>query len=100
MLGDDQRNSFFFFLDTMSRILQESQDESKLDNLQRDVNQCLALIERDFPVSKMVSRYYISILKLVKKRLVILFIGHVCSFITPHCSWNKTIWTSVWNLDV
>ena len=52
MLAKKQRETFFFFLDTMSKVLQEFHDEAKLDDLEADVNLSLAFLERDFPVSK------------------------------------------------
>ena len=54
MLCKKQRETFFFFLDTMSKVLRESHEKLKLNELEQDVNKALALLERDFPVSKQV----------------------------------------------
>ena len=58
---EKQRDTFFFFLDTLSNLLKESQDSAKLDNLEKDMNLALAHLERDFPVSKQVSIVFIHI---------------------------------------
>ena len=44
MLAKKQRETFFFFLDTMSKVLQEFHDEAKLDDLEADVNLSLAFL--------------------------------------------------------
>ena len=54
MLGKKQRETFFFFLDTISKLLHESQVVSELDTLELDMNRALALMERDFPMAKQV----------------------------------------------
>ena len=51
MLGQHQRDSFFFFLDTISSVLAESHDPGLLGNLEEQMNVALARLERDFPVS-------------------------------------------------
>ena len=60
MLAHKQRGTFLFFLDTIQRVLQESHTEASLDQLEQDVNEALALLERDFPVSKQVSQQVVS----------------------------------------
>ena len=59
MLAKKQRDTFFFFLDTISKVLKENQDAAKLDDLEKDMNLVLALLERDFPVGKQVSIVFI-----------------------------------------
>ena len=56
MLAPRQRRTFFLFLDTIQRVLQESHTEDALDKLEQDLNEALALLERDFPVSKQVGQ--------------------------------------------
>lgn len=54
MLAPKQRQTFFFFLDTIQRVLRESHTGAALDMLEQDMNKTLALLERDFPMSKQV----------------------------------------------
>ncbi len=54
MLGERQRETFFFFLDVIARVVQELHSQSDLDALEEDMNIALALLERDFPMSKQV----------------------------------------------
>lgn len=54
MLAKKQRETLFYFLDTLSRVLQESHEESVLNDLEQDLNKALALLERDFPIAKQV----------------------------------------------
>ena len=54
MLAKKQRKTFFFFLDILSRVLQEFHEETNLVDLEKDMNEALALLERDFPMSKQV----------------------------------------------
>ena len=56
MLAPRQRQTFFFFLDTIQKVLQESHTEADLNMLEQDMNKALALLERDFPVSKQVGQ--------------------------------------------
>lgn len=51
MLGENQRETFFFFLDTISLLLAESHDPCVLDNLGNQMSIALARLERDYPVS-------------------------------------------------
>ena len=37
MLAKKQRDTFFFFLDTISKVLKENQDAAKLDDLEKDM---------------------------------------------------------------
>ena len=60
MLAKRQRDTFFFFLDTLSNLLKE-RDSAKLDNLEKDMNLALALLDRDFPVGKQISIVFIHI---------------------------------------
>lgn len=54
MLAKKQRETLFFFLDTISKLLHESEVVSELDALELDMNRALALMERDFPMTKQV----------------------------------------------
>ena len=54
MLANKQRKTLFFFLDTISKLLHESQVVSELDALELDMNRALALMKRDFPMTKQV----------------------------------------------
>lgn len=53
-MAKQQRDTLFFFLDVLTRVLQETHAMVDLDNLEQDMNTALALIERDFPVSTQV----------------------------------------------
>ena len=49
MLQDRQRTTSFLFLDAVRKILDEGIDQSKLQELESEINLALALMERDFP---------------------------------------------------
>lgn len=49
MLQDRQRTTLFLFLDAVRKILDESIDQSKFQELESEINLALALMERDFP---------------------------------------------------
>ena len=51
MLGKDQQETLFYFLDTLTAILAESHVRDSLNKLRRDFNTALAMLERDFPLS-------------------------------------------------
>ena len=53
MLGDEQRQTLVFFLDTLS-VMSESHQSGALPDIQERLNMALALLERDFPISVMV----------------------------------------------
>ena len=55
MLGKDQRETLFFFLDTLKSIVAERFEVSSLSALKEQVNLAIALIERYFPVAVQVS---------------------------------------------
>ena len=48
MLDKKQRDTLFFFLDTISKLLHESQVVSELDALELDMNRALVLMELGF----------------------------------------------------
>lgn len=54
MLGDEQRQTLVFFLDTLSTVMSESHQSGALPDIQERLNMALALLERDFPISVMV----------------------------------------------
>ena len=89
MLADKQRETFFFFLDTISELLHECHVVSELDRLELDVHKALALMERDFPVTKQVCACLHVVIKVVVTTItnVVHCTGHVCSFITSCCTW-------------
>ena len=51
MLGEKQRETLFFFLDTITLLLAESHESSMLDKIGDRINIALARLERDFPIS-------------------------------------------------
>ena len=55
MLGNSQRETFFYFLDTLTSLLSESHQRGPLEALRDQVNRAIALLERDFPISIHVS---------------------------------------------
>ena len=57
MLGKKQRETFFYFLDTLTSLLSESHQHGPLNVLRDQVNQAIALLERDFPISIHVRNY-------------------------------------------
>ena len=50
MLGKDQQQTLFYFLDTLTASLAESHVRDSLNKLRRDFNTALAMLERDFPL--------------------------------------------------
>lgn len=50
MLGNNQRSTLFFFLDTIALLTAEVQSRN-LDDLEKRVHLALAMMERDFPMS-------------------------------------------------
>ena len=50
MLKDRQRLTLFQFLDALRKILSEKIKEEDMQQLEMEVNEALALMERDFPV--------------------------------------------------
>ena len=57
MLGDKQRKTLFFFLDTLKSTLAESHHPSELSHLKEQLNDALAMLERDFPISVQVLQF-------------------------------------------
>ena len=55
MLGEDQRNSLFKFLNALQKMLVDCVTSAYLDELEKELNESLALLERDFPISLQVS---------------------------------------------
>ena len=55
LLGQQQRETLYYFLDIIASVLQETHARSTLTKLEEDMNVALALLERDFPVSTQVS---------------------------------------------
>ena len=50
LLGETQRKTLFRFLDCLTLLCAESQNLRKLDAIEEEVNICIALMERDFPL--------------------------------------------------
>ena len=50
-MAKQQRDTLFFFLDILARVLQETDSMVDLENLEQDMNTALAIVEPDFPVS-------------------------------------------------
>ncbi len=51
MLGDNQEETLFTFLDAIAACMDESHQQSTLESLQQRMDTALALLERDFPTS-------------------------------------------------
>ena len=49
MLQERQRETLFLLLDAVQKLLDEGIDQSKLPELETEINLALALMERDFP---------------------------------------------------
>ena len=49
-LGNRQRQTFFFFLDMVTLLLDEAQCHDNLPDLEEQLNVALALLESDFPI--------------------------------------------------
>ena len=58
MLGKDQQETLYYFLDCLTAILAESHVHDNLNKLRSDFNTALAMLERDFPLSIQVCTYY------------------------------------------
>ena len=56
LLAHQQQKSFFFFLDILTKLLQETHLKDNLDQLEEDMNVALAQLEKDFPVSMQVTK--------------------------------------------
>ena len=56
MLGNNQRNTLFFFLDTIALLTAETQNLN-LDDLEERVHLSLAMMERDYPMSIQVCKF-------------------------------------------
>ena len=50
LLKECQRKTLFLFLDALRKILSEGVELLHVHELEADVNEALALMERDFPV--------------------------------------------------
>ena len=51
MLGECQRVTLFNFLNTLQNLLAEYVTSEYLDELEKEMNKSLALLERDFPIT-------------------------------------------------
>lgn len=51
MLGKQQQESLFFFLDTITELLAEWHYQHQLLQLKEQVNLAVALLEKNFPIS-------------------------------------------------
>ena len=60
MLGDRQRATLYFFLDTLSLACSEGISTTLANDVEERLNLSLALIERDFPVSVQVPYKHIA----------------------------------------
>lgn len=61
MLGDSQRETLFFFLDTMKLACSEGITTNLAEIIDERLHLSLALLERDFPMSIQVSLYVLLI---------------------------------------
>lgn len=55
LLGVKQRKTLFHFCDICTKLFSESHDKSNTQNLIKEVNLTLAMLERDFPITIQVS---------------------------------------------
>ena len=55
LLGEKQRKTLFRFCDICSKLFSEMHDKSNTQNLIKEVNFTLAMLERDFPITIQVS---------------------------------------------
>ena len=62
MLKERQRLTLFHFLDALRNILSEKVKEENTQRLEMEVNEALALMERDFPVDIQVYQTHLQIL--------------------------------------
>ena len=51
MLGKNQRDTLFFYLETIKSVLAESHQQASLSALKEKLDIALAMLERDFPIS-------------------------------------------------
>jgi len=51
LLGKQQQETLYFFFDTITTLLAESHKKDNLAKLRDNLNNALAMLERDFPVS-------------------------------------------------
>ena len=74
-LGQEQRESLFFFLDVMARVLREAHVKSDLRQLNEDVNTALSCLKRNFPISTRVSTVIFVGLHIIYSVTVFIFSG-------------------------
>ena len=59
LLGKKQRETLFFFFDTLSTVCEEAVNMNSLKLLEYNIHKALSLLERDFPVSLHVSVFHL-----------------------------------------
>ena len=59
LLPQHQEATLFQFLDAMAKLLKEEQSTSDLDHLEHELNEAMALMERDFPCVIQVSCFHL-----------------------------------------
>lgn len=98
LLGDTQRQTLFYLLDTLTALLSPKITPSMIKNLERMVPIALARLERDFPISIQVYVYY----QQRKTTNITLspYIGHNRTPATSHFGWNQNLWACSVNVDV
>ena len=51
LLGPTQRQTLFMLCNVLRQMTRKTIDPSKIEDMEANIHQCLALMERDFPVS-------------------------------------------------
>lgn len=51
LLKERQRKTLFLFLDALKKVLVEYVNDDFLEELQKELNVAMALLERDFPIT-------------------------------------------------
>ncbi len=76
MLGTDQRATLSFFLETITLVLSESHQLTDLPGLDQQLNNALALLERDFPVyihvCLKIMHVFLRVINLIINRILLL----------------------------
>jgi len=58
MLQEKQRKTLFSFVTSLQKLLAECVDDDYLENLSKELNKSIALMERDFPIAIQVQLVY------------------------------------------
>lgn len=100
MLKDRQRLTLFQFLDALRKIPSEKIKEEDMQHLEMEVNEALALMERDFPVDIQVCQILFHLIIISHCMQTLFYSGNNNTLNSPQCEWHETVWPCLCDLDV